>query len=74
MSFSLKELPDTIGNIILYYIKKQYNEYLIDNKIDVIPQENINQVVTSMYNNKETELKRFIRNTMRKNFIYLIIA
>ena len=68
MSFSLKELPDSIGNIILFYIKKQYNNYLFEHKIEEIPEENITNIITNMYNEKEKELKKFIRNTMRKNF------
>ena len=68
MTFSLQELPDTIGKIILYYIKKQYNEYLLIHKIEKIPEDNIKQVVTEFYNDKEKDLKKFIRNTMRKNF------
>ena len=64
----LKDLPQTIANIVLYYIKKQYNKYLQDNNLKLIPEEDIKGVVGGFYSEKEQELKKFIRNTMRKNF------
>ena len=66
-SIMSKELPQTISNIVLYYIKKQYNIYLKDNNLTKIPEDEIKTVVQSFYNEKELELKKFIRNTMRKN-------
>tara|TARA_B110001469_G_C9631213_1_gene315772 strand:+ start:1944 stop:2273 length:330 start_codon:yes stop_codon:yes gene_type:complete len=62
------DLPQTIANIVLYYIKKHYHKYLETNNIKIIPEDNIKEVVESFYTEKEKELKKFIRNTMRKNF------
>ena len=39
-----------------------------DNKLTKIPEDEIRSVVESFYNEKESDLKKFIRNTMRKNF------
>ena len=64
----LKDLPQTIANIVLYYIKRQYNKYLQDNNLKFIPEDDIKGVVGGFYSEKEQELKKFIRNTMRKNF------
>lgn len=63
-----KDLPQTIANIVLYYIKKQYNKYIEEKNISKIPEEQIKEVVGGFYSEKELELKKFIRNTMRKNF------
>ena len=63
-----KDLPQTIANIVLYYIKKQYNKYLEEHKLKKIPEHEIKTVVGGFYTEKEIELKKFIRNTMRKNF------
>jgi hypothetical protein len=63
-----KDLPQTIANIVLYYIKKQYNKYLVENNVNKIPEHEIKDVVGGFYAEKELELKKFIRNTMRKNF------
>ena len=63
-----QDLPQTVTNIVLYYIKKQYHKYLEENSIPKIPDDEVKHVVTSFYTEKEQELKKFIRNTMRKNF------
>ena len=63
-----KDLPQTIADIVLYYIKKQYNKYLEEKNLTKIPEHEIKNVVGGFYSEKELELKKFIRNTMRKNF------
>ena len=63
-----QDLPKTISNIVLYYIKKHYHNYLKEHQLSKIPDDEINNVVNSFYVEKEAELKKFIRNTMRKNF------
>tara|TARA_B100000795_G_C22749236_1_gene418645 strand:- start:948 stop:1292 length:345 start_codon:yes stop_codon:yes gene_type:complete len=62
------DLTQTITTIVLYYIKKQYHKYLTNNNIQIIQEENIKEVVNNFYVEKEQDLKKFIRNTMRKNF------
>lgn len=69
MNSNMKDdLPQIIANIVLYYIKKHYHKYLEKNSINIIPEEKIKEVVETLYSEKEKELKKFIRNTMRKNF------
>lgn len=61
-------LPTTIKNIVFYYIKAHYNKYLKDNNINLIPKEQLSEVVGELYENNSLDLKRYIRGTMRKNF------
>ena len=61
-------LPNTIKNITFYFIKQHYNKYLEDNELETIPKEDIYGVVDKLYTDKEQELKKYIRGTMRKNF------
>ncbi len=61
-------LPNTIRNITFHFIKVHYNKYLKDHDIKVIEKEKIGQVVNELYEEKESELKKYIRGTMRKNF------
>ena len=61
-------LPNTIKNITFYFIKQHYNKYLHDNELESIPSEDIYGVVDKLYTDKEQELKKYIRGTMRKNF------
>tara|TARA_B100000963_G_scaffold359620_1_gene387457 strand:+ start:1702 stop:2100 length:399 start_codon:yes stop_codon:yes gene_type:complete len=61
-------LPNTIRNITFHFIKVHYNKYLEDNNVKKIGKEKIPEVVNELYEEKETELKKYIRGTMRKNF------
>lgn len=61
-------LPTTIRNIVFYYIKAHYNEYLKENNISFIPKDELNNVVGDLYEKNSLNLKKYIRGTMRKNF------
>jgi len=61
-------LPNTIKNITFYFIKQHYNKYLEDRELETIPKDEIGSVVDQLYTDKEQELKKYIRGTMRKNF------
>ena len=61
-------LPTTIKNIVFYYIKAHYNKYLQENNINLIPKEQLSEVVGDLYDKNSLDLKRYIRGTMRKNF------
>jgi len=61
-------LPNTIRNITFHFIKVHYNKHLEDNKIIKINKDMIPDVVNELYEEKEQELKKYIRGTMRKNF------
>ena len=59
-------LQEKIKNIIFYFIKKQYNNYLKLNKIKYIPDDNLNNVVNNLYNTKRKEIKQFIRACLKE--------
>lgn len=61
-------LPNTIKSIVLHFIKVHYKQYLDDNKLSKIPEDEIEEVVYGLYDDKQQELKKYIRGTMRKNF------
>tara|TARA_Y100000389_G_C17258628_1_gene411818 strand:- start:67 stop:468 length:402 start_codon:yes stop_codon:yes gene_type:complete len=61
-------LPNIIKNISFHFIKINYNKYLEDNKIEEIPKERLEDVVCELYDQKQTELKKYIRGTLRRNF------
>ena len=61
-------LPNTIRNITFHFIKVHYNKYLEDHNLQKIGKEKIPEVVNELYEEKEQELKKYIRGTMRKNF------
>lgn len=61
-------LPNTIKSIVLHFIKVHYKQYLDDNKLTKIPDDELEVVVYNLYDDKQLELKKYIRGTMRKNF------
>ena len=61
-------LPNTIKSIVLHFIKVHYKKYLDDNKLTKIPDDELEEVVYNLYDDKQLELKKYIRGTMRKNF------
>jgi hypothetical protein len=61
-------LPNTIRNITFHFVKVHYHQYLKDNNLKKIPDENLETVINDLYDEKESELKKYIRGTMRKNF------
>ena len=59
-------LQEQIRNIIFYYVKKQYNGYLLENQIKYIPTNEIIDVVKKLYIDKRDDLKIFIRSCLKE--------
>ena len=55
-----------IKELITFYIKTNYEQYLADNKIKTIPTEQIDNVVDTLYTNKKEHLKTFILSSMNE--------
>ena len=55
-----------IKELITFYIKTNYEQYLIDNEIETIPTEQIDNVVDTLYTNKKVHLKTFILSSMNE--------
>ena len=53
-----------IKELITFYIKTNYEQYLVDNEIETIPTEQIDNVVDTLYTNKKVHLKTFILSSM----------
>lgn len=59
-------LQQKIKNIVFYYIKIHYKNYLNDNNLKYIPDEQIENVINDFYKNESKNLKQFIRTTLEK--------
>ena len=55
-----------IKELITFYIKTNYEQYLVDNEIKTIPTEQIDNVVDTLYTNKKEHLKTFILSSMKE--------
>jgi|TARA_B110000037_G_scaffold43790_1_gene53876 hypothetical protein len=61
-------LPEIIKNITFHFIKIHYKNYLKNNNLKIIPDVDLEGVINNLYNDKQSELKKYIRGTMRRNF------
>ena len=59
---SLKMIKD----LVIFYVKTNYEEYLKTNKIEKIEDDSIPVVVDSLYTEKKEHLRGFILNSMRE--------
>ena len=61
-------LPHLIKNITFHFIKIHYKKYLEDNKLKIIPNNELENVINNLYDDKQKELKQYVRGTLRQNF------
>ena len=62
----MKELTDNIQKLAYNFAKYHYNKYLEIHKIDKIKNEELQNIVESMFNDKQKELKAYIRISLKK--------
>jgi len=59
-------IQEKIRNIVFYFVKKEYKNYLDKHELKFIPDDDLDSVVDSFYIHKEKTLKEFIRINLRK--------
>ena len=62
----MENILDEIKIISFDFLECKYKEYLKDNKILLIKEENMKTVITSFYENYSKELKQNIRNSIKE--------
>ena len=55
-----------VQELILFYIKENYNKYLNDHNINKIPDNQINMVISNLYTEKKEHLKEFLKGSLKK--------
>jgi hypothetical protein len=55
-----------IQDLILFYVKENYNHYLIKHQLDKIPTDEIKSVVTEIYSGKKDHLKEFLKSSLKE--------
>lgn len=60
-------LPNMVKDIIFFYIKHYYDKYLKQKNIIKMSDEQINTFIYENYNNKQTKIKKYIRDSLKKN-------
>ena len=56
---------ELIQDLILFYVKENYNHYLQKNEIKKIPESQIGDVVQKIYSDKKNHLKQFLKESLK---------
>ena len=55
-----------IQDLILFFVKENYNKYLSDNQMKKIPDDQIELVVKKIYQEKKLNIKNFLTVSLKK--------
>lgn len=59
-------IQKNIKDLIFFYIKTNYNNYLEENNIEIIPDNKIDEVISKLYLERKEHLKGFIKESLKK--------
>jgi len=59
-------IQKNIKDLIFFYIKTNYNNYLEENKLKTIPNDMIDTVISKLYTERKEHLKVFIKESLKK--------
>ena len=62
----MTSLEEQIRNIVFYYVKINYNQYLKTHNISYIEEDKIREVIEELYIDKKKDLQNFIRNCLKE--------
>ena len=63
----MSNLTTMVRDITYFYIKYYYEEELKKKNINTLSEDELKQLINWMYSNKSTELKKYIRDTLKEN-------
>ena len=55
-----------IKDLILFYVKENYNHYLSKNNLKKIQEDKIREVVVNIYQDKKEHLKEFLKGSLKE--------
>jgi hypothetical protein len=55
-----------IEDLIIFYVKENYKNYLVDKSIKKIPEDQIDSVVETLYTDRKQHLKEFLKNSLKE--------
>lgn len=55
-----------IQDLILFYVKENYNIYLRENGLKKIPEDKLDIVISELYSQRRDHLKEFIKTSLKK--------
>ena len=61
-------LQKTIKDLIFFYVRTNYEQYLKDHGIQFIPDKKIDGIISSLYLERKEHLKEFIKTSLKEIF------
>tara|TARA_B100000575_G_C23102318_1_gene636042 strand:- start:536 stop:856 length:321 start_codon:yes stop_codon:yes gene_type:complete len=61
-----KKPEKLIQDLIMFYVKENYNNYLLEHNITIIPEEELESVIENLYSQRKDHLKGFIKESLKK--------
>ena len=55
-----------IRDLIMFYVKENYNQYLSEKSITSIPDSDLEMVINKLYSERKEHLKVFIKESLKK--------
>jgi hypothetical protein len=62
----MSQLERTIKDLIIFYVKENYNNYLIENNLSFIHGDELKQVISELYDTKKKHLKEFLKSSLKE--------
>ena len=62
----MSKLERTVKDLIIFYVKENYNKYLSDNNLTIIEKEKIKEVISDLYYSKKDHLKQFVKDSLKE--------
>ena len=62
----MSKLERTIKDLVIFYVKENYNNYLKENNLKKIEKEKIKEVISNLYYPKKDHLKQFVKDSMKE--------
>lgn len=61
-----KKPEKLIQDLIMFYVKENYNTHLLEHNIKLIPEEELEDVIENLYSGRKEHLKSFVRESLKK--------
>lgn len=58
-------LQNNIRDLIHFYVKTNYEKYLTDKNIKIIPEEEIDTIIHSLYDDRKSHIQTFILDSLK---------
>jgi hypothetical protein len=62
----MSKLERTIKDLVIFYIKENYNNYLKENNLNKINKDKIKEIISNLYYPKKDHLKQFVKDSMKE--------